>query len=163
MVEPPDPRAEKDELYVSRWFKANYRLLGYERIVGESEQEYRLLRKRVRKEVDRANPIPPWTSMGTPDYLALKDGKWFRIEIESVSSHFNMHHHTAWQRDVLICYEYDFLFNEDRPAEVIALYDLFYEHKTCQCCGGKGRWYELRNEPELSDQFKKFAEETRAL
>lgn len=93
-----EPRSYDDEWVIREWFERWFVELGFERIIPE----YIMGRKRRNPEYLRIRRSGVYRGTGMPDYFALKDGKWLRIEVEANSKGWTDHYHRANQRDILI-------------------------------------------------------------
>lgn len=60
------------------WFKENYCLFGFDKIVKENKRSF-------------------------PDFILMKKGKEIRVEIETLSSNFIRHNHNPVEVDMVIC------------------------------------------------------------
>jgi len=93
-----------EERLLCIWFIKHYKKLGFDKIEIERTQEYYKLKEEMGFE-------------RFPDFLAHKNGKWFRVEVECFSSDY---HHEVGYADVMLCYdETSKLF--DANVQVISL------------------------------------------
>ncbi len=72
----------KSEFEFSKWFKKNFKKLGY----------FKILKKDFGK---------------FPDFLMLKIGKKVRVELETLSSNFILHNHDIRKVDEVVCIKKD--------------------------------------------------------
>jgi len=73
-----------NENELDAWFKENYKELGFTYV------------KRVTSK-----------DIGSPDYIAKRNGKLIRIELETLSSHFISHKHSHEEIDLVLCVAVD--------------------------------------------------------
>jgi len=76
----------RSEFEFSKWFKKNFRKLGYDKIIRGDKGKF-------------------------PDYIMLKKGKETRVELETLSSHFILHKHDPKKIDEVVCIEEDIKLN----------------------------------------------------
>lgn len=79
------------EYYLCNWFIDHFKELGFDEICSEHTEAYDSLKDKL-------------GFFGFPDFLALKDGKWLRVEVEVFSSSFHYNHKPDYC-DVILCYD----------------------------------------------------------
>ena len=75
-------RKIKSEFEFSKWFKKNFKKLGYSKIMKKNFGKF-------------------------PDFIMLKKGKEVRVELETLSSNFILHRHDKNKVDEVVCIEED--------------------------------------------------------
>lgn len=95
------------EAPLSYWFSEHYKELGFEYIEVERSQKYYSLKREI-------------CFYGYPDFLARKNGKWLKLEVECFSSCYR---HPIGYADVMFCYDKtkDIL---DKEVEIISFKEL---------------------------------------
>lgn len=81
------------------WFIDNFGKLGYEQIIGGSQEGWK---------------------RSIPDFVVLKNNQKIRVELETVSSHFILHHHMPQQVDEVVC----FVKDKNLPVKVVEVKDM---------------------------------------
>jgi len=79
------------EQWLVVWFKKNYEKLGFEKIAEEQTPEYSKLKEKLRFKK-------------FPDFVALRKGKWLRVEVECFSHQYFFSHDPNYA-DIVLCYE----------------------------------------------------------
>ena len=90
----------KSELEFKKWFKKNYKKLGYSKIIKDKKGKF-------------------------PDFIMLKNNKYVGVELETLSSNFILHNHDPKKVNELICIRKD--VNVKIP--IIEIKELEYESR----------------------------------
>jgi len=72
----------RSELEFSKWFKKNFKKLGYDEIVKDKKGKF-------------------------PDFIMLRKGKNVGVELETLSSNFILHKHDITKVDEIVCIKKD--------------------------------------------------------
>ena len=73
------------------WFEENFIKLGFEKIIKEKTSDYMALKEKM-------------GFYGYPDYLAFRNGRWIRVEVECFSEQYLCTHSLDYA-DVILCYD----------------------------------------------------------
>ncbi len=84
----------KNEEDLDKWFKKNYKKLGYTKIVKDNNGAF-------------------------PDYIMLRDKKEVRVELEVHSSNFKIHKHDVRKADEIVCLKHTANYNP--PLRIIEI------------------------------------------
>lgn len=96
-----------DENVLSKWFYDHFDELGFEEIHQETTPQYNKLKEQMK-------------FINFPDYLVKRNGRWLRLEIETLSGRY---HHPIGYADILLCYKCTSPpnFENDHNLEIITI------------------------------------------